>query len=103
MFDNCISKNVVGHVPFNWGKLVAKFLQFPNHQVRVVVTGMLVNRGAEFGLEIPLGYTSYGDSRVTTWFKKVENSLNVKGQKVVKSKHLEIYFYFPSKNMGCPL
>ena len=28
-FHDCISKkNVFGHVPFNWGKLAAKFLQF---------------------------------------------------------------------------
>ena len=92
MFGNCISKNVAGQVPFNWSKLVAKFLQFPNDQIHVVVTGTRKERGAEFSLEIPLHYIFYGDSRVTTWLKKalekVDNSLNVKGEKVLKCKHL---------------
>ena len=56
MFDDCISKNVVGHVPFNWSKLAAKFLQFPNHRIRVIVTGKQVNRSAGFGLKIPVDY-----------------------------------------------
>ena len=94
MFDDCISKNVVWHVSFNWGKLAAKFLQFLNYHVRVVVTGARVNRGAEFGLVIPLDYIFYGDSSVTNWlnkgFEKVDKSLNVKGEKVVKYKHLKI-------------
>ena len=55
MCDECISKNVVGHVSFNWSKLVAKF-QISNHHVPVVVTGTRVNQGAEFGLEIRLDY-----------------------------------------------
>ena len=55
MCDDCISKNDVGHVPFNWSKLVAKF-QISNHRVPVVVTGTRVNRDAEFGLEIRLDY-----------------------------------------------
>ena len=89
MFDDCISKNVVWHVSFNWGKSAAKSLQFLNYYVRVVVTGARVNRGAEFGLVIPLDYIFYGDSRATNWFnkglKKVHDSLNVKGEKVVNT------------------
>ena len=88
MFDNYISQNFVGHVPYNWSNLVPKFLQFPNHHIRVVVTGMRMNREAEFCLEIPLGYIFYGASRVTTWLKKalekVDNLVNVKGEKIVK-------------------
>ena len=67
--------------------MAAKFLQFPHH-IRVVVTGTRVNRGAEFGLKIPLDDTFYEDSRVITWLKKVleevDNSRNLKGEKVVK-------------------
>ena len=58
----------------------AKFLQFSNHHIRVVSTGTRLKRGAEFGLEIPLDYIFYEDSRVTTWLKKalekVYNSIN---------------------------
>ena len=94
MFDDFVSKNVVGYVPLNQSKLAVKFLQFPHCHIRVVVNGTWVNRAAEFGLEIPLDYSFYGDSRVTTWLKKalekVDNSLNVKGEKVVRYKHQKI-------------
>ena len=56
MFDDCISKKVTEHFPFNWSKLVAKFLQFPNHRIYVVVTEKQVNHCAVFGLEIPIDY-----------------------------------------------
>ena len=70
MFDDCISKKVIGHVPFSWGKLAVKFLEFSNHRICVVVIGKRVNRSAGFDLEITVDYTFYGDSRVTTWLKK---------------------------------
>ena len=54
MFDGCISKSFLGHVPFNSSNLAAKFLQLVNHYIRIVVTGTRLNLGAEFGLEIPL-------------------------------------------------
>ena len=60
MFDDCISKEVVGHVPFNWSNLAAKFVQFPNHRIRIVVTG---KRGAAFGLEKPVDYSFYADTK----------------------------------------
>ena len=66
IFDDCISKKVVGYVPFNWSKLTTKFLLFPNHRIRVAVTGNRVNRRAEFGLEIPIEYIFYRDSSITT-------------------------------------
>ena len=50
--------------------MTAEFLQFPNHRLRVVLIGKRVNRGAGFGLEIPVDYNFYGDSRITTWLKK---------------------------------
>ena len=51
LFDDCISQTVVGHVPFDWSALAAKYLQFQNHHIHVVVTGKQVN--LDFGLEIP--------------------------------------------------
>ena len=93
MFDDCVLKNVVGHVPLNWSKFAAKFLHFLNHHIRVVVTRSQLNPGAKFGLEIPRDYIFYGNSTVTICLKKalekVDNSLNVKGEKVVKYKHLK--------------
>ena len=53
-----------------------------------------MNRGAELGLEMTLDYIFYEDSRVTTCLEKAlekkDNSLNVKGKKVIKYKHLKI-------------
>ena len=43
MFDDCISKKVVQHVPFNWSKLAPKFLQFPSYRICLVVTGEQMN------------------------------------------------------------
>lgn len=89
MFDDCIiSENIVGHVPFNWSKLVTKFLQFPNHHIRVVVTETRMNQGAEFDLEILLDCIFCGDSQSNNVglesFKDSRQLLNVKEEKVVK-------------------
>ena len=56
MFDRCLSKEVLGHVSLNWNKLAAKFLQFPDHCIRSVVTGKRVNRGVGFDQKIPSDY-----------------------------------------------
>ena len=64
MFDDCILENFVGNFPFNWTTFTAKFLQFPNHRISVVVIRNRVNRGVRFFLEISADYVFYGDSRV---------------------------------------
>ena len=38
MYDDCISKKAIALIPFNWSKLAAEFLHFPNH-ILVVGTG----------------------------------------------------------------
>ena len=53
MWDDCVSKKIVGHVPLNWSKVASKFLQLTNHHNRVEVTGKKVNRGVGLGPEIP--------------------------------------------------
>ena len=70
LYNGFHSNKVVGHVPLYWSELANKFLQFPNHQIRVVVTGKRVNRGIGLELEIPVDYFSHGDNRVVEWFKK---------------------------------
>ena len=44
--------------------------------IHVIVTGKRVNRGAGFGLEIPVDYIFYGDNRVTAWLKKAIGKLD---------------------------
>ena len=62
-----LPRQLVGHVPLNCSKMLSKFLQFTN--VRVDVTEKRVNHGVGLGLEIPINYFFYGDTRVTTWMK----------------------------------
>ena len=64
-----LPRQLVGHVSLNWSKMLSKFLQFTNHHVRVDVTEKRVNHGVGLGLEIPINYFFYGDTRVTTWMK----------------------------------
>ena len=88
VFDDCLLKKVVGHVPLYWNKLAFKFLQFQNHSIRVAVTGKRVNIGAGLGLEIPVDYYFYGDSRFIAWLKnsieKLDRSVDEKAGKCVK-------------------
>ena len=56
IWDVCVSKKIVGHVPVNWSKVAFKFLQLTNYHIRVEVTGKRVNRGVGLGLEIPANY-----------------------------------------------
>ena len=88
ILDDCISKKIVGHVPFNWSKLASMFLKVPNSCIRATVTGKRVNRGAGLGLEIPMDYTFYGDARVVLWlekaFKKITENIDAKVAKCLE-------------------
>ena len=67
IFDDCISKKIVGHVPFSWSKLASMFLSVHNSCIRGTVTWKRVYRGAGLRLEKPMHYTFYGDARVVLW------------------------------------
>ena len=58
------------------------------HLFEQFVTGKRVNRGAGFGLEIPVNYIFYGNSRVIFWLEKtlnkLEKALSAKIEKCVK-------------------
>ena len=86
--DDATLKKVVGHIPLYWSKLAFKFLQFQNHIICVAVTGKRINRGADLGLEIPVTYFFYGDSRVIAWLKnsieKLDRCIDEKVSKCVK-------------------
>ena len=64
VFDDWLLKKIVGNVPLYWSKLAFEFLQFQNQSIRVAVNGKRVNREAGLGLEIPVDYFFYRDSRV---------------------------------------
>ena len=54
------SGTVVGHVPRNLSALFFHFLTRNGNKGVTEVTGMKVNRGAGYGLEIPCVYRMYG-------------------------------------------
>ena len=69
--DNCEDRyaaaivyadEVVGHVPYNLAKSVSLFLSRSASNVFSTVTGSKVNRGAGYGLEVPVVYCLYGPS-----------------------------------------
>ena len=45
---------IVGHVPKNLSKIMNCFTKIPSCSLRCKVTGKHVNRGAGYGLEIPV-------------------------------------------------
>ena len=56
IWDDRVSKKIIGHVLLNWSKMASKFLQVTNHHIRVEVTGKRVNCGVGLGLEITANY-----------------------------------------------
>ena len=39
IWNDCVSKKIVGYVRLNWSKVAYKFLQFTNDHIRVEATG----------------------------------------------------------------
>ena len=83
IWDDCVSKKIVGHVPLNWSKVASKFLQLKNHHIRVELTGMRLDWDSKY-----LQTIFFGDARVITWVKnslgKLDNEFHVKVKKCVK-------------------
>ena len=69
--SNHIGPRVVGHVPLLYSSTFKKFLSLPNYTIRVLVTGMKINRGAGYGLEIPVEYLFNGNDKAFQWTKKI--------------------------------
>ena len=99
IFDDCISKKIVGHVPFNWSKLASMFLKAPNSCIRGTVTWKKrVNRGAGLGLEILMNYTFYGDARVVLWLekalKRITESIDAEVETCLEQLHCSKYLRY---------
>ena len=79
---------VVGHVPMNLSKLFNKFLKIPSCTIRCKVTGKRVNRGAGYGLEIPVHYALIGPDKAVSFtercIKKILDSVDKKVRKCLK-------------------
>ena len=62
---------VVGRVTLNLPEFSFKFIQLPNSSVRCQVAGKSANKGAGYGLEIPVKYIFYGHQKAIDWIEKV--------------------------------
>ena len=49
-----LEEQIVGHVPKNLSKIFHLFMKIPNSTIGCKVTGKRVNRGVDYGLEIPV-------------------------------------------------
>ena len=79
---------LVGHVPINLSKILHQFLKIPNCTIGCNVTGKRVNRGAGYGLEIPVQYIFVGAEKAVEWaekyIRKVFENVNKKVIKCLK-------------------
>ena len=86
IWDDCVSKKIVGHVPLNSSKVASKFLQLTNHHIRVEVTES--QSWCWIGTRNTCKLFFHGDARVITWVKnsleKFYNEFHVKVKKCVK-------------------
>ena len=70
VYQNDFEKEtLVGHMQNNISKFVYKFLKLPNSKLSCKVKGKRLNRGAGYGLEIPVIYTFNGHEKAIKWIK----------------------------------
>jgi hypothetical protein len=60
---------ICGHFPKLKRKWVFRFLKKSSNTALAIVTGQKVNRGAGYGLEVPVIYKFKGDEFSITWLK----------------------------------
>ena len=56
-----------GHIPKNLSKTFKRFLTFPNCTIKCTVIEKCVNRGAGYGLEIPVKFKFLGQAKAIQW------------------------------------
>ena len=83
-----LKERIVGHVPKNLSQIFHQFMKIPNCIIRCKVTGKRVNRGAGYGLEIPVRHRFIGAEKKVKWagknIKKVFENIYKKVNKCVK-------------------
>ena len=76
---------IVGHVPKNLSKIMNGFTKIPSCSLRCKVTGKRVNRGAGYGLEIPVVHELIEPEKAVDWGEKnIKKILDVVNRKVKK-------------------
>ena len=56
-----------GHIPKNLSKTFKRFLTLPNCTIKCTVIEKCVNRGAGYGLEIPVKFKFLGQAKAIQW------------------------------------
>ena len=80
-------ETLVGHMPRRTSKFVYKFLKLPNSKLSCQVKGKRLNRGARYGLEIPVIYTLNGHERTIEWIKsKIQRDITL--EQSMKNRYL---------------
>ena len=99
IWDDCVSKKIVGHDPLKWSKVASKSLQFTNHHICCDWKESLL--WCWIGSRNTCKLFFYGDARVITWVKnsleKLDKEFHVKVKKCVKQKHAYVSF-FPNQS-----
>ena len=79
---------IVGHVTKNLSKIMNRYTKIPSCSLRCKVTSKRVNRGAGYGLEIPVVYELIGPEKAVDWggktLRKIGNVVNRKVKKMFK-------------------
>ena len=65
-----LEERIVGYVPKNLSKIFHQFMKIPNCTIGCKVTGKRLNRGAGYGLEIPVQYRFIGAEKAVEWVEK---------------------------------
>ena len=65
-----LEERIVGYVPKNLSEIFHQFMKIPNCTIGCKVTGKRVNRGAGYGLEIPVQYRFIGAEKAVEWAEK---------------------------------
>ena len=65
-----LEEQIVGHVPKNLSKIFHRFMKIPNSTIGCKVTGKRVNRGVDYGLEIPVQCRFILTKKAVKWGKK---------------------------------
>ena len=65
-----LEERIVGHVPKNLSKIFHQFMKIRNCTIGCKVTGKRVNRGAGYGVKIPVQYRFIGAEKAVEWAEK---------------------------------
>ena len=77
---NLHRETLVGHIPRNITKFVYTYLQLRNSKLYCRVTGKILNRDAENGLEIPVTYTLNVHEKAIEWMEsKMHEDIKTNG------------------------